>query len=129
DNQSFARFEMRVEAAVRETHELHQIGHAQAIGAGLTQAMRGFFDDPAPGLQPMALHVAHDRLSETLNGNREATRSILISPFFSKWAKLGKERPCRAILVIEVPQFIGDCGWLDKELVGRFAATFAHSRP
>ena len=35
DDESFARFEMRVEAAMGETGELHQIGHAHAVGATL----------------------------------------------------------------------------------------------
>jgi hypothetical protein len=31
------------------------------------------------------------------------TRSIFTSPFFPEWAKLSKERPGRAVLVMEVP--------------------------
>ena len=79
--------------------------------------MRGLFDNPASGLLPMALQVTHDQLS-----------GILISPFFSEWTNFDKERPCRAVLLVEVPQFIGDRGWLDKELVGCFGQTLAHSR-
>src|SRR5436305_13377565 len=56
DDKRFARFEMRVEAAMSETSELHQIDHAQAVGATLTQAIGGLFDYPAPGLQPMPFH-------------------------------------------------------------------------
>jgi hypothetical protein len=99
------------------SRELHQIGHAHGVEAGLTQTMRGLFDNPASGLLPMALQVTHDQLS-----------GILISPFFSEWTNFGKERPCRAVLLVEVPQFIGDRGWLDKELVGCFGQTLAHSR-
>jgi hypothetical protein len=29
---------------------------------------------------------------------------------------------------MEVPQFVGDRGWLDEKRVRRFAQTFAHSR-
>src|SRR6202165_3147700 len=29
---------------------------------------------------------------------------------------------------MEVPEFVGDRGWLDKEFIRRFAKTFAHSR-
>ena len=57
-----------------------------------------------------------------------ATRRIFISPFFRERAKLGKERPCRAILVVEVPQLVGDRGWFDEKLVRRVAQAFAHSR-
>jgi hypothetical protein len=53
---------VREKTTVRKTCELHQIGYAHALGTGLTQTIRGFFDDPTPGLQPMALHVAHGRL-------------------------------------------------------------------
>src|ERR1700676_2447522 len=91
DHQSVARFEMRVEAPVRETRELHQIGYAQAVGAGLTQTTRGFFDNPAPGLQPMALHVAHRRLHRKSGKCLMAPRRIFISPFLGEWPKLGKE--------------------------------------
>src|ERR1700757_1773517 len=108
---------MRVEATVRETDELHQIGHAYAVDAGLAQNTRGFLDDPVPGLQAMAFHVAHGRLS-----------SMLISPFFSEWANLAEKGPGRTVLLVEVPQFIGDCGRLDKELIRRVRQTFAHAR-
>src|ERR1700730_408982 len=50
------------------------------------------------------------------------------SPFFRERAKLSKKRPCRAVLPKEVPQFVGDRGWLDKEFVGCFRQAFAHSR-
>src|SRR5260370_20780841 len=91
DDQGFARLEMSVKATVRETRELHQASHAHAIGAGLTQTIGGFFDNPAPGLRPVTLHIAHGRLS-----------SILISPFFPELAKLRKEVPCRAALLVKL---------------------------
>src|SRR5512132_859653 len=50
------------------------------------------------------------------------------SPFFGEWTELGQERPRRAVLVMEVPQFIGNRGWLDEELVRRLTHAFAHAR-
>src|SRR4029077_16091223 len=60
-DRSVARREVRVEAAMGEAHELHQADAVEAVGAALPQAVRGVFDNPAPCLQPVALHVAHDR--------------------------------------------------------------------
>src|SRR5437879_4871464 len=103
---------MRIEAAMRETRKLHQIGHAHAVGTALPKCTGSMFDDPVPGLQAMPLHVAHGRLS-----------SILISPFLREWTNLAEEGPCRAVLSIEVPQFVGDGRRLDKELVRRVRQT------
>src|SRR3954465_6294488 len=106
---------MRVEAAMSETGEFHQIDHAQAVAATLTQAIGGLFDDPAPGVQPVPFHVAHRWFPEQCEGNREATEGMFISPFFPERAKLGQERPCRTVLGMEMPQLVGDRGRLDKE--------------
>src|ERR1700754_758488 len=99
---------MRIEAAMRETCELHQIGDAHAVGAALPKRTGSIFDDPVPGLQAMAFHVAHGGLPR-----------MLISPFFREWTNLAEEGPCRTVLPVEVPKFVGDGGRLDKELVRR----------
>src|SRR2546421_2701179 len=57
-----------------------------------------------------------------------STNGISISPFFPEWAKLGQERPCRAVLVMEMPQLVGDRRRPDEEVIGRIAHAFAHPR-
>src|SRR5277367_2700359 len=49
------------------------------------------------------------------------------SPFLAKRTKLCEKRPRRAILAIEVPQFLGDRRRLDEELVLCIGHSLAHS--
>src|SRR3954465_8477204 len=58
----------------------------------------------------------------------QATNGIFISPFLAERAKLGQERPCRTILVMEMQQLVGDRERLYEEIVGRIGHAFAHSR-
>src|SRR4029077_335727 len=91
DDQSVARLEVQVKAAVRPTNEFHQIGHAHPVGSLLKETIRGHFDDPTPGMQLLVFHVTHQQLRGNSRRSSETTRDVFISPFFSERTKLGKE--------------------------------------
>src|SRR5271166_2337755 len=53
--------------------------------------------------------------------------SATISPGLAEWSYFDVERPGAPILMRDVPDFLGDCGWSDKELAGSVGK--ALSRP
>src|SRR6266487_5466238 len=58
-NKRGARIEMIVEAAVRQTRELHQVDNTEPIGALQAQTVGGVFNDPIVGLTPVVFYVSH----------------------------------------------------------------------
>jgi len=50
---------MIVEAAVRQTRELHQVDNTEPVGTLLAQTVGGIFNDPIVGLTPVVFYVSH----------------------------------------------------------------------
>ena len=50
---------MVIEAAVRQTRELHQVDNTKPVGTLLAQTVGGIFNDPAVGLTPVVFYVSH----------------------------------------------------------------------
>jgi len=53
------RNKMVIEAAMRWTRELHQVGNAAPFGTLLAQTAGGIFDDPTVGLTSVVFYVTH----------------------------------------------------------------------
>jgi hypothetical protein len=50
---------MVIEAAMRQTRELHQVDNAEPFRALLAQTVGGIFNDPIVGLTPVVFYVSH----------------------------------------------------------------------
>ena len=58
-NKRGTRIEMVIEAAMRQTRELHQVDNAEPLGTVLPQAVGSIFNDPTVGLTPVVFDVSH----------------------------------------------------------------------
>ena len=50
---------MVIEAAVRQTRELHQVDNTKPVGTLLAQTVGGIFNDPIVGLTSVVFYVSH----------------------------------------------------------------------